>query len=364
MDRVLVGMSGGIDSTATCLLLQRQGYHVIGLTIRNHDLGIGDGNAEPPYVADAFSAALRMGIEHHVADEREAFDRDVAMPFALKWLEGQTPNPCVECNPRFKFRVLTEWADRLGCQRIATGHYARIALDNGTYFIERGADERKDQSYFLWRLGQSVLARTLFPIGGMRKDQVRSFLESEGFEIHPSGGESMEVCFIEKDYRAYLRGRIPDIDSKIGPGRFVDSEGKVIGEHKGYPYYTIGQRKGLEVAFGSPRYVLKTNPDKNTVMLGLPEQLDAEYMLVREPHFLISHKDIPDGALSVRIRYRSRAIRCTVVREVEPDVLLVRFMEPASAIAPGQSAVFYIGDRVAGGALIASQRGINQYIEQ
>ena len=364
MDRVLVGMSGGMDSTASCLLLKRQGYDVVGLTIRNHNLGASAEGGEPRYVSDARSLAARLGMEHYAPDEREAFDRDVAMPFVRRWLDGETPNPCVECNPCFKFRVLTEWADRLGCRFIATGHYAGITLTEGKYYVVRGIDSSKDQSYFLWKLGQDVLSRTLFPIGGMYKRDVRTLLRNEGFDIQQSGGESMEVCFIESDYRSYLRSRIPDIDSRIGPGRFVDSEGKVIGQHKGYPYYTIGQRKGLEVAFGSPRYVLKTNPDKNTVMLGLPEQLETEYMLVREPRLADGVAAVNDGSLCVRIRYRSRGIPCTVVREVGAGTLLIRFLEKASAIAPGQSAVFYIGNRVVGGAVIASQRGIGQYLDE
>lgn len=362
-EKVLVGMSGGVDSTATCLLLQKQGYEVLGLTIRNHDLGIAGGCEEPCHIIEARQLAGRLGIRHFVADEREAFDRDVAMPFVRKWLDGLTPNPCVECNPSFKFRILLEWADRLGCEKIATGHYAGIVKDDaGRYHVRRGADSYKDQSYFLWKLDESVLSRTLFPIGGMTKGEVRSLLAEEGLCVKAADRESMEVCFIEKDYRSYLKSRIPDIDSRIGPGSFVDSTGKVIGEHKGYPYYTIGQRKGLEVAFGSPRYVLKTNPARNTVMLGLPEQLEAGHMLVCNTVFRCEGNKLTDGSLSVRIRYRSAAIPCVISGEVEPGLTLVRFLQTASAIAPGQAAVFYDGDIVAGGAEIASQRGINQYL--
>ena len=360
-EKVLVGMSGGIDSTATCLLLMRQGYDVIGLTIWNHSLGMSGTDTEPAYVAEARQMAAKLGVEHYVADEREAFDRDVAMPFARKWLDGLTPNPCVECNPLFKFRLLLEWADRLGCRYIATGHYAGVVRDGDRFYIEQGRDSLKDQSYFLWKLGQEVLGRTLFPVGGMTKAEVREFLEANGIGFRPSKRESMEICFIESDYREYLRERIPDIDTVIGPGRFVDSNGVVIGQHRGYPYYTIGQRKGLNVAFGTPRYVLRTNPEKNTVMLGLPEQLETEYMLVSD---LKSYKDewMRNADLKVRIRYRSRAVSCAIMREVAGNLVLVRFGEPVSAITPGQSAVFYIGRKVAGGAVIASQRGINQYI--
>lgn len=357
-------MSGGIDSTASCLLLMKQGYEVVGLTILNHNLGTAPGCDEPGYVSDAREVASGLGISHYVADEREAFDRDVAKPFVGRWMEGLTPNPCVECNPRFKFRLLAEWADRLGCTGIATGHYAQIVEHSGRYYIARGADEVKDQSYFLWKLGQDVLSRTLFPVGGMRKAEVRGFLEAEGWPVRPSGGESMEICFIEDDYRNYLRSRVPDIDLRVGRGRFVDNEGRVIGEHKGYPYYTIGQRKGLEVAFGAPRYVLRTNPARNTVMLGTADQLQTEYMLVSNADIHpVTEAGCDGDGLAVRIRYRSRALPCEIVREVEPGLHLVRFRQPASAVAPGQYAVFYQGNLVVGGAEIASQRGIGQFIE-
>lgn len=367
--RVLVGMSGGIDSTAVCHILINQGYDVVGLTIRNVDIPskmrVGeDGEMMPGYVIEAKSLAQRLNIEHHVADERESFERDVVTPFLNGYLAGVTPNPCVECNPLFKFYVLAKWADKLGCEYIATGHYARIVYSEGCAFVARGVDTAKDQSYFLWRLGQDVLKRTLFPLGDKTKGEVRRYLADNGFEMKSHDTESMEICFIEKDYRDLLKTRIPDIDNRIGPGKFVDAEGKVIGTHKGYPFYTIGQRKGLVVAFGKPVYVLRTNAEKNTVMLGQPEQLEKCSMFVESQQFVgISEGSLPqEGGLSVRIRYRSRAITCRL--EVVPGEqrLMVRFLETASAVTPGQSAVFYRGDVVIGGAIISSQRGINQYI--
>ena len=353
--RVLVGMSGGIDSTAVCMMLKEQGHEVLGLTIRNTDRGLRPGQDEPDYVLEARSLAARIGIGHYVADERASFDRDVAAPFAGAWLDGLTPNPCIECNPGFKFRVLLEWADRLGCEKVATGHYAGIEKSDDRFYIVRGADRTKDQSYFLWKLSQDMLARIIFPIGGMTKTQVRGWLSERGMELKSREGESMEICFIENDYRDWLRARFPDIDGRIGTGKFVDSEGHVLGTHRGYPFYTVGQRKGLAVAFGSPRYVLKTNAAKNTVMLGTQDMLESTAMIVQDLQLSGSHQD-----LTVRIRYRSRAIPCHI--EQSDAVTLVRFHEPASAVTPGQYAVFYVGDRVVGGALIASQRGINQYL--
>ena len=337
--RVLVGMSGGIDSTATCLMLQEQGYEIIGLTMWVW----GD---EP---LEARQLARSMGIEHHVADEREAFRNVIVQNFIDEYRQGRTPNPCVMCNPLFKFRILTEWADKLNCRYIATGHYTRLEELNGKIYIVAGDDEKKDQSYFLWRLGQDVLRRCLFPLGAYTKLQVRDYLRDKGYTLKAEEGESMEVCFIKGDYRDFLREHSPEIDDEVGPGWFVNSEGVKLGEHKGFPYYTIGQRKGLEIALGKPAYVLKINPQKNTVMLG-----DADN-LIDEGEVLGS------SGLTVRIRYRSKPVPCSVKR-LEDGRLLIHFEAEASAIAPGQSAVFYIGKRVAGGSFIASQRGIGMYI--
>lgn len=363
--RVLVGMSGGIDSSAACLMLQEQGYEVIGVTMRVWDLPSQFSSSSqeyPDYILEAQSLARRLGIQHHVADEREQFKEQIVGYFVQEYLNGRTPNPCVMCNPLFKFRVLTEWADKSGCQFIATGHYSRIETRNGLRYITAGNDPQKDQSYFLWRLGQEVLAHCLFPLGEYTKTQVRDYLRRKGFEAKAKEGESMEVCFIENDYRTFLREQVTDIDERIGRGWFVNSVGVKLGEHKGFPYYTVGQRKGLEIALGHPAYVLKVNPQKNTVMLGDAGQLKAEYMLVEDIHAPDLQELLMAKNLTVRIRYRSQPVACET-RLTEGGNLLVHFKEEASAIAPGQSAVFYEGKRVAGGAFIASQRGINMYIQ-
>lgn len=356
-------MSGGIDSTAACLMLQEQGYEVVGVTMRVFDLAFQmDSNGEPRFIAEAREVAKRLGIEHHVADEREGFSNKIVRYFVDEYMAGRTPNPCVMCNPLFKFRVLAEWADRLECDYIATGHYVQVEHSGGHYYIVMGDDPQKDQSYFLWNLGQDVLARCVFPLGGWKKPDVRQYLVDKGFELKAKEGESMEVCFIEGDYRDFLREHCPEIDVQVGQGKFVDSAGRTIGMHQGYPYYTIGQRKGLGIALGKPAYVLKLNPDKNTVMLGDAEQLQTSYMLIEHPRFVDETSFYRESNLSVRIRYRSRSVPCEVVREVEDGKLLVRFHETVSAITPGQSAVFYVGNRLVGGAFIASQRGINMYI--
>lgn len=351
--RVLVGMSGGIDSTATCLMLREQGYEIIGLTMWVW----GD------YPQDAVDLAHRMNIEHYVADERDAFRESVVKNFVDEYRNGRTPNPCVMCNPLFKFRILTEWADKHNCPYIATGHYTRIEQIEDRYYIVMGDDEKKDQSYFLWRLSQEVLARTLFPLGDYTKQTVREYLRSMGYTAHAEGGESMEVCFVKGDYRDFLREQYPELDNEIGEGWFVDSAGIKLGQHKGCAYYTIGQRKGLEIALGKPAYVLRINPEKNTVMLGDAEKLKAEYMVVEQDQIVNEQELLNCNELSVRIRYRSKPINCRVMR-LNDKQLLVKFLDEASAITPGQSAVFYFGQRVLGGAYIASQRGLGGILAQ
>ncbi len=356
--RVVVGMSGGIDSSATCLMLLDQGYEVIGVTMR-----VWDGKNYPAYIEEAKALADRLGIEHYVADEREPFKKIVVKNFVDEYLRGRTPNPCVMCNPTFKFRILREWADRMNCDYIATGHYARIYHKEGDHYIITGDDYRKDQSYFLWRLGQDILSRCIFPLGLYTKQEVRQFLYVKGFREKARDSESMEVCFIEGDYRDFLREQAAGMDERIGRGWFVDSTGVKLGEHKGYPYYTVGQRKGLEIALGYPAYVLRINPEKNTVMLGTSDQLRAQYMLLEDYNLVNREEFLACPELTVRIRYRSRPIPCRAMI-LNDNQMLVEFLIETKAVTPGQSAVFYDGNRVLGGAFIASQRGINLIIEE
>ena len=364
--RVLVGMSGGIDSSATCIMLQEQGYEVVGVTMRTWDVAsqfATPSQEEPDFILEARALAERLGIEHHVADVREEFKQVIVKYFIDEYMQGRTPNPCVMCNPLFKERLLCEWADRTGCAWISTGHYCRLEERNGYLYIIAGDDVTKDQSYFLWRLPQEVLRRFLFPLGNYTKQEVREYLKGKGFEAKAKGGESMEVCFIEGDYRDFLRQQIPDLDTKIGPGYFVDNKGVKIGQHKGFPYYTIGQRKGLGIALGHPAHVLRINAEKNTVMLGTADDLKTGYMRVEDAMIINLQELLECPNLTVRIRYRSKPIPCQV-RPLENKQMLVRFLSEASAIAPGQSAVFYDGQRVLGGAFIASQRGIYKVIAE
>lgn len=362
--RVLVGMSGGIDSSATCIMLQEKGYEVVGVTMRTWDIAsqfTTPGQEEPNFVLEAKALAERLGIEHHVADVREEFKQVIVKYFIDEYMRGRTPNPCVMCNPLFKERILCEWADKTNCAYIATGHYCRMEERNGNRYILTGDDSTKDQSYFLWKLPQEILRRMMFPLGGMTKVEVREYLASKGFEAKAKGGESMEICFIDKDYRDFLKEHCPDIDEKIGPGWFVDSKGLKLGQHKGFAYYTIGQRKGLEIALGKPAYVLKINPAKNTVMLGDAEQLKTEYMLVEDINAADINEILTCPELSVRIRYRSKPIPCTVTL-LDDGRMMVHFSVEASAITPGQSAVFYDGNRVLGGGFIAFQNEVKKIV--
>ena len=360
--RVLVGMSGGIDSSATCIMLQEQGYEVVGMTMRTWDIPsqfATPDQEQPNHVVEAQELAKRLGIEHHVADVRKEFKEVIVKYFIDEYMHGRTPNPCVMCNPLFKERLLCEWADKTNCAWIATGHYCQLEDINGHRYVVTGDDCKKDQSYFLWKLPQEILKRMIFPLGRYTKPEVREYLAAKGFETKAQGGESMEVCFIDKDYRDFLKEQCPDIDDKIGPGWFVDSKGIKIGQHKGFAYYTIGQRKGLGIALGEPAFVLKINPDKNTVMLGKVENLKTEYMLVEDPNIIDMQELKNCTNLSVRIRYRSKSIPCEI-EELEDGRLLVHFKAQASAITPGQSAVFYDDNRVLGGGFIAFQNGIKK----
>ncbi|MCD8317406.1 MAG: tRNA 2-thiouridine(34) synthase MnmA [Paraprevotella sp.] len=362
--KVLVALSGGIDSSATCLMLQEQGYEVLGLTLRVYDLPCqfrSAGQTLPDFILEARAFSDRLGMKHYVADVRAAFESVVIRYFIDDYLAGRTPNPCVLCNAAFKFPVLLEWAGRLGCDYIATGHYARVELENCRYQLYCGADEKKDQSYFLWRLGQDVLSKCLFPLGRLHKNEVRDYLERKGFGQKARGKESMEVCFIAKDYRDFLRERVTDWEHRVGAGWFVDTKGRVLGQHAGFPCYTVGQRRKLGISLKTPVYVLKLNAEENTVVLGHAKNLRTRYMWVGDMQ-CTDEQAIAGEGVTVCIRYHSRPLPCRVrkmksrgaERGKGDDLWLVHFGQDASAVTPGQSAVFYIGRKLAGGACICS----------
>lgn len=343
MNTVLVAMSGGIDSLAVALLLQEQGCEVAGVTMQ---VWGSDRCAQA-----ARQQAQTLGIPHYVVDERLPFRNTIVSYFINEYRAGRTPNPCALCNRLFKFRMLAQCADRLGCRCIATGHYARLLRSGSRLFIRQAADTAKDQSYFLWQLPQATLARCLFPLGNMRKTDVRRYLAQRGFTQMAQAPESMEVCFVEGDYRDFLRAQCPDIDRHPGAGLYIDTNNRPLGTHCGIPFYTVGQRKGLGIALGKPAYVVRLNPQDNTIVLGSAADLETEYMLVDNARF--PDETLLDGDLAVRIRHRSRPLPCTL-RPLGNGSWLVHFLEKASAVAPGQSAVFYRGEQMLGGAVISA----------
>lgn len=353
-------MSGGIDSSAVCVMLREQGYDPVGMTMRVYDLPrqFAGGAAEPDFILQARALALRLGMEHHVADVRTEFRQTVVKHFLDQYEAGQTPNPCVVCNRLFKFRLLRELGDRLHCPLMATGHYVRTEQHEGHTYLLMGSDVRKDQSYFLWRVEESTLRRCRFPLGGLEKSQVRAYLAAHGMQAKAQGGESMEVCFVEGDYRDLLRRERPELAARVAGGAYVDQGGRVLGHHQGVPFYTVGQRKGLGIALGEPAYVLRLNAAKNTVVLGRAADLQTQALLVREAQLVCSDAFWRSRQLAVRIRYHSRPVPCSVEALGADGRLLVRTTEPVSAVTPGQSAVFYEGDRLVGGAVIDSQRGL------
>ena len=359
-EKVLVAMSGGVDSSAVCLLLQDQGYEVVGMTMRVWDLPqqfASPDQVQPDFILSAQELAGRLGIEHHVVDVREEFRHTIVQNFLDEYRGGRTPNPCVLCNRKFKFRLLAEMADRLGCQWMATGHYVQVEEKDDFAYLLMGDDVRKDQSYFLWRVPQQTLKRCLFPLGKMEKPEVRKYLDEKGFALRAKQSESMEVCFVERDYRDFLRQQLPDLAEQVKGGAYVDAGGKKLGEHLGVPFYTVGQRKGLGIALGAPAYVLRLNPEKNTIVLGSEEELKTTFLLTEAPEVVNEQEFFTAQDLTVRIRYHSNPVPCKV-RRLDDGRMLVETAEQVSAVTPGQSAVFYIGNRLVGGAYIASQKGI------
>lgn len=356
MKKLLLAMSGGIDSSVSALMLLDK-YEIVGATFRTYDsmkescIAREKGCCTIESIMEAKRFAQSLGIDHHIVDFRERFAETVISNFVSEYLHGRTPNPCVVCNREIKWGVMLQKADELGCEYIATGHYARIMHENGRYFLRKGVDLSKDQTYFLWRLSQENLARTVFPLGEYTKDQIRAIADEKGFKALVKKRESQEICFVpDDDYRNFLRTQVPDIDEKIGEGDIVSPDGKVLGKHKGFPFYTIGQRKGLNVAVGHPVFVTEINPEKNTVTLGEREDLMRSEIVVADLNFMKYENLYSPMRLECKIRYNSKGVECEVVQE--GDRLHIRFVQPVSAATPGQSAVLYDGDDVVAGGVI------------
>ena len=356
--KVLVAMSGGIDSTVAALMLHKEGYEVVGITMKTWDYTASGGGKKETGCCnldsfnDARMAAVQHGFPHFILDIREEFGSFVVENFVDEYLAGRTPNPCVLCNTHIKWRALLKRADALGCDFIATGHYAQIHQHtNGRYFIRKGVDATKDQSYVLWGLEQDLLSRTLLPLGTYQKTEIRQMAHDFGYPELAKKAESYEICFVpDNDYRGFLKRKVEGLEEKVAGGYFVDKEGKILGQHKGYPFYTIGQRKGLDIALGKPAFVTHIDPETNTVVLGDEVDLEKVDMRVGKINWIKYEGLADESEVITKIRYKDKGSFSSVSQDGK-DVV-VKFFEPAKGIAPGQSAVFYEGDDVIGGGII------------
>lgn len=356
--RVLVAMSGGIDSTVTAMLLQEQGYEIVGITMKTWDYATSGGDRKETgccsldSINDARQVAVDKGFHHFIVDIREEFGDYVIQNFVDEYLAGRTPNPCVLCNTHIKWEALLKRADALGCEFIATGHYARIGKEGDRYFVRRAIDLNKDQSYVLWGLSQACLERSMFPLGEMTKPEVRQLAADYGYVELSNKPESYEICFVpDNDYRGFLKRRIPDLAGKVDGGLYVDKQGNILGKHHGYPFYTVGQRKGLGVTFAEPMFVSEIQPSTNTIVLGREEDLIRNTMMVSGLN-LLKYDSIPSGTeVLTKIRYRDPGT-LSELNQISHDSVEVSFMANVKGIAPGQSAVFYENEDIIGGGII------------
>ena len=345
--RVLLGMSGGIDSSVAALMLREKGYEVIGMTLLTYT-----SRENSPWIKDAQKLAERLGIEHHVIDSRKEFRRDVIDYFVNSYLKGETPNPCIRCNEVIKWKFLYDLSFKFNCDYISTGHYVRLAERAGNYYIQKGIDPAKDQSYYLWNIGQEILQKAVFPLGEFTKTEIKEFAAQNGFVRNKNPKESMSVCFLQgSDYRDYLKSVLPAGHPALSEGEVINSDGKVIGTHRGFPFYTIGQKRHIE-NIPSGHCVTKIDAGKNRLVVGKREELFSRSITLK------TYRITPDTSLwhgqdvFIRIRGVDKVPGYYGQLEYVDAGIRVTFDEPVWALTPGQSLVFHNGDLVIGGGVV------------
>lgn len=340
--RVLVGMSGGVDSSVAAILLMRQGFEVVGCTLQLHSEAEKD-------ASDAAEICEKLGIEHHVLNFNQSFNEIVVNNFINEYLNGNTPNPCVVCNRYIKFEKMLEAADSLGCEYIATGHYAIIKEENGRFELFRPKDRTKDQTYVLYRLTQSQIARTLMPLADTTKDQVREIAREYGL-ISAEKKDSQDICFVpDGDYAKFIESYTGTTSQQ---GDYVDLNGCILGKHNGMIRYTVGQRKGLGIALGKPAFVIKKDAENNQVTLDTDESLlFYKKVLINDLNYIASETPPKQIQVEAKLRYRHNAAPA-MLKQLDDGCALLEFETPQRAPSPGQSAVFYDGDRIIGGGII------------
>ncbi len=363
-----MAMSGGIDSSVAAVMLHEQGYEVIGMTMKTWDYASSGGSKKETgccsldSINDARNIAVNLGFPHYILDIREEFGDYVIDHFTDEYLAGRTPNPCVLCNTHIKWDALLRRADKLGCEFIATGHYANIREEGDRFVISKGKDVNKDQSYALWGISQQSLSRTIFPLGHLTKQKIREMAMERGFMELVNKSESYEICFVpDNDYRGFLKRRLPGLKEEVAGGEFVLENGDVIGNHEGYPFYTVGQRKGLGVALGYPVYVTEIQKEKNRVVLGTFDELARDGMYVGKLN-MVKYESLGNERLDTITKVRYNDPGTPAVIEQVGDKMKVFFGKGVHAVAPGQAAVFYEGDDVIGGGWINASFKQNERI--